>query len=143
MYSYLIVWFVFTNTVIFSNIVIYWWWYIKHKQYQYCAALGVLIYIRIPTYSSTGLTSVIYDSVVLQVSYSFLWPNSNIRSILFNRTCSIKICYIANLVKCDWIWENPNFHAQLEIFKNTDCNYLKYYKLGRKTDTCMTFAMIL
>ena len=36
----------------------------------------------------------------------------------------------------------PGFHAQLQIFRNTEFNYLKYYNSGREADTCMKFATI-
>ena len=38
--------------------------------------------------------------------------------------------------------KKPGFHAQLQIFRNTEFNYLKYNS-GREADACMKFAMIL
>ena len=39
---------------------------------------------------------------------------------------------------CDWIWENPaSTHMQLQIFRDTEFNYLKYYNSGREADACM------
>ena len=35
------------------------------------------------------------------------------------------------------------FHAQLQIFRNTEFNYLRYYDSGREADACMKFATIL
>ena len=37
----------------------------------------------------------------------------------------------------------PCFHAQLQIFRNTELNYLKYYNSGMEADACMKFATIL
>ena len=37
----------------------------------------------------------------------------------------------------------PGFHAQLQIFRNTKFNYLKYYNSEREADSCMKFATIL
>ena len=37
----------------------------------------------------------------------------------------------------------PGFHAQLQIFRNTEFNYLKYYNSGREADACIKFATIL
>ena len=37
----------------------------------------------------------------------------------------------------------PDFHAQSQMFRNTEFNYLKYYNSGRETDACMKFATIL
>ena len=37
----------------------------------------------------------------------------------------------------------PGFHTQLQIFRNTEFNYLKYYNSGKEADACMKFAMIL
>ena len=61
-----------------------------------------------------------------------------------------------NYKKNNWyIWEDdisakmwldlrkPGFHAQLQIFRKTEFNYLKYYNSGREADACMKFATIL
>ena len=37
----------------------------------------------------------------------------------------------------------PGFHAQLQIFRNTEFSYLKCYNSGREADACMKFATIL
>ena len=37
----------------------------------------------------------------------------------------------------------PSFRTQLQIFRNTEFNYLKYYNSGREADACMKFAMII
>ena len=37
----------------------------------------------------------------------------------------------------------PGFYAQIQIFRNTEFNYLKYYNSGREADACMKFATIL
>ena len=37
----------------------------------------------------------------------------------------------------------PGFHAQLQIFRNTEFNYLKCHNSGREADACMKFATIL
>ena len=34
----------------------------------------------------------------------------------------------------------PGFHAQLQIFRNTE---FKYYNSGREADACLKFATIL
>ena len=51
-----------------------------------------------------------------------------------------------NNIKCIHLWlhlRKPGFHAQLQIFRNTEFNYLKYYNSERETDACMKFATIL
>ena len=40
-------------------------------------------------------------------------------------------------------FEKTRLPQQLQIFRNTEFNYLKYYNLGRKADSCMKFATIL
>ena len=40
-------------------------------------------------------------------------------------------------------FEKTGFHAQLQIFRNTEFNYLKYYNSGREAGACMKFATIL
>ena len=37
----------------------------------------------------------------------------------------------------------PGFHAQLQIFRDTEFNYLKSYNSGREADAGMKFATIL
>ena len=37
----------------------------------------------------------------------------------------------------------PGFHTQLQIFRNTEFNYVKYYNSGREADACIKFATIL
>ena len=37
----------------------------------------------------------------------------------------------------------PGFHTQLQIFRNNEFNYLKYYNSGREADACMKFDTIL
>ena len=50
------------------------------------------------------------------------------------------------LLEYSYMWldlRKPGFHAQLQIFRNTEFNYLKYYNSGREADACMKFATIL
>ena len=54
--------------------------------------------------------------------------------------CCAEHCWVMMHMWLDL--RKPSFHIQLQIFRNTDFNYLKYYNLVRKTDTCMKFATI-
>ena len=37
----------------------------------------------------------------------------------------------------------PSFQTLLQIFRNTEFNYFKFYNSEREADACMKFAMIL
>ena len=37
----------------------------------------------------------------------------------------------------------PGFHAQLQMFRNTEFNYLKHYNWETEADACIKFAAIL
>ena len=40
-------------------------------------------------------------------------------------------------------FEKTRLPCTIKVFRITNFNYLKYCNSGRKTDTCMKFAMIL
>ena len=63
---------------------------------------------------------------------------------------SVMLDAFKDLICSKLCWHNmlqdlrkPGFHAQLQIFINTEFDYLKYFNSGREADACMKFAMIL
>ena len=113
--------------------------YILHEKLYFSAILARCVQHLVQNLASLARKILARFAYFLQDG--FYW--ACLRILFYNY---VELCVLFMWQNQTYLWldlRKPSFHAQLEIFRNIDFNYLRYYNSGREVDAWMKFATIL